>query len=77
LASKRKNAFAPLVIMASMARRSGNGNISTKNSGKPDRCGKLIVSKHGVYLVSGGTKLKSLQLIPWEQLLCSLPPSRP
>jgi hypothetical protein len=44
--------------------------------GKPKRQGELIVGKHGVYLVRGGRKLKTIQLIPWAQLVTPLPPAR-
>jgi len=31
--------------------------------------GKLLVTKNGVYLVRGDSKLRNLELISWEQLL--------
>lgn len=38
---------------------------------RPHRHGELIVTKRGVYMVRGDSKLKNIQLIPWEQLLGS------
>jgi hypothetical protein len=32
-----------------------------------------MVSKRGVYLIRGDSKLKNIQLISWEQLLGSAP----
>ena len=36
----------------------------------PDR--ELKIGKQGVYLVRGGKKLKSFQLVPWEQIVAAL-----
>jgi hypothetical protein len=36
-----------------------------------DQHGELIVAKHGVYMVLGDKKLKSIRLVPWEQFLAS------
>jgi hypothetical protein len=35
----------------------------------PEAHGKLLVTKNGVYLVRGDSKLRNLELISWEQLL--------
>jgi hypothetical protein len=59
-----------------MARRLRNRKDSPRNcEGESDRHGELIVGKHGVYMVRGDRKLKSIRLIPWEQLLASPFPS--
>jgi hypothetical protein len=56
-----------------VARRFGAGiELPAKFKSEPDYHGKLIVSKRGVYMVRGGRKLKSVQLIPWEQFLGSV-----
>jgi len=44
--------------------RSGNDLSRT-----PEAHGKLLVTRNGVYLVRGDSKLQNLQLISWEQLL--------
>ncbi len=56
-----------------MARRSQKRNSSCKNA----RCamkldGRLKLGKQGVYLVRGGKKLKTFQLVPWEQIVAAL-----
>jgi len=48
-------------MMAAMARRFRNREA--------DQHGELIVGKYGVYIVRGDQKLKSIRLVPWEQLL--------
>jgi hypothetical protein len=37
------------------------------------RHAQLMVSKRGVYLIRGDSKLKNIQLISWEQLLGAAP----
>ena len=60
-----------------MIRPSGTRTVSLQNAkSKAVSDGKLIVGKHGVYLVRGHANLNTLQLVPWEQLLCPLPPAR-
>jgi hypothetical protein len=60
-----------------MGRRPGTRDRSRKSSeGEPECHEKLIGGKHGIYIVRGDSKLKSMQLIPWEQILCPLPPAR-
>jgi hypothetical protein len=60
-----------------MARRSGTLTGSTKTFNGKLRCrGKLIMGKHGVYMVRGEGKLTSIQLVPWEMIVCPLPPAR-
>jgi hypothetical protein len=59
-----------------MAFRVRNRNAAPKTSqGAPASDGKLIAGKHGVYMVRGHGKLKSIRLIPWEELLASSCPS--
>jgi hypothetical protein len=58
-----------------MARR--NRSVPPKDSnGEQNRQSELIAGKHGIYLVRGSGKLKSIQLIPWEQIVPTLPPTQ-
>jgi hypothetical protein len=53
-----------------MSRQShSRDDLSKIGKGRPDRHGKLIVGKRGVYMIRGDHRLKNIQLISWEQLL--------
>jgi hypothetical protein len=45
--------------------------LSEIRTRRPPRHGKLVVTKRGVYMIRGDSKLKNIQLISWEQLLCT------
>jgi len=49
-----------------MGVRPRSGNDLSRS---PEPHGKLLVTRNGVYLVRGDSKLRNLELIPWEQLL--------
>ncbi len=56
-----------------MARRPHKRHSSPRNTTcELELNGELRMGKQGVYLVRGGEKLKSLELVPWEQILASL-----
>jgi hypothetical protein len=49
-------------------RRNRPGSVQNAKA-EPERDGHLIVGKLGVYMIRGVGKVKSLRLIPWDQLL--------
>ncbi len=59
--------------MCYMARRSHRRSDLRKKAGCEMQAeGELRLGKQGVYLVRGNQKLKSLQLVPWEQIVAVL-----
>jgi len=50
-------------------------SLSKIRARRPYRHGQLILTKRGVYMVRGDSKLKNIQLISWEQLLGTAAPS--